>query len=229
MKYWLAVVICLMCACSNPSGDTSQPVKSSFIDLSKRDKPSAITQNPWEEVVTNVTDFSHVTGLFVDIADFEIRDQSEKFMLLAARDSDAGYIRVNLLAQGTPPARPPTSAAWDKGCYFSLMLRAKNLETIIRDARDYGWKPHTEMAYLEFGPSKLHIVVLTHDSGLRVQLYERLTTSLPEAFPGLSVCLCHLISCRWSKTGTSGMISFSKNWGLIHSFMARLMYLRNKK
>jgi len=62
------------------------------------------------------------------------------------------------------------------------MMRAKNLPSIIQDAKALGWTPLTEMAYLEFGPSKLNIVVLTHESGVRVQLYERLTTPLPEGF-----------------------------------------------
>ncbi|MEM9599780.1 MAG: hypothetical protein AAF926_02035, partial [Pseudomonadota bacterium] len=40
------------------------------------------------------------------------------------------------------------------------------------------------VAYLEFGPSQLNVVVLTHqDTGAQVQLYERLTTPLPDDYP----------------------------------------------
>lgn len=183
MRFWWVGLVALLGACGEPAVKAPEPPPDTFVDLSKRDKPPAITQNPWRDVVINVTDFSHATGMFVDIGGFEIRNRSDTSMLLAAPGSDGGYVQLKLVPQGTPPARPASSTAWDKGCYFSLMMRAKNLETIILDAGAYGWKPHTEMAYLEFGPSKLHIVVLTHESGLRVQLYERLTTPIPEVFP----------------------------------------------
>jgi len=165
------------------SPPAAQVKPATFVDLSKRDKPPAITQNPWREVVINVTDFDHVTGLLQSIGGFDVRFKSGQEMLLAAPGSDGGFVRLKKLPAGAQPARPPHSRAWDKGCYFSLMMRAKNLEAIIADAAPLGWNPLTDMAYLEFGPSKLHIVVLTHFSGVRVQLYERLTTPVPEAFP----------------------------------------------
>jgi len=190
LKIWINIVLIaiFLSACEGSADnllqpETDSPETDSFVDLSKRDKPPAITQNPWSEVIVNVSDFSHATGMFVDIGGFEIRNQSTEEMLLAAPGSDGGFVRLKRAPQRTPPARPASSRAWDKGCYFSLMMRAKKLETIIEDARPLGWTTLTEMAFLEFGPSKLHIVVLTHESGIRVQLYERLTTPVPEAFP----------------------------------------------
>jgi len=177
MKHWGLALILLLSGCV-----ADEIVSDEFIDLSKREKPAAITENPWRDVVINVTDFEHATGLFVGIGGFEVREITDTKMLLAAPGSDGGYIRLNLLPKNSEPARPASSRAWDKGCYFSLMMRAKNLHSIIDDAAPLGWSPLTEMAYLEFGPSKLNIVVLTHDSGIRVQLYERLTTPVPEAF-----------------------------------------------
>jgi hypothetical protein len=54
----------------------------------------------------------------------------------------------------------------------------------VADAAPLGWLPKTPVAYLEFGPSKLNVVVLTHqETGAQVQLYERLTTPLPEEYP----------------------------------------------
>lgn len=183
MKYWLAGLMLTLGACGEAAVKTITPESGKFVDLSKRAKPVAITQNPWRDVVINVTDFKHATGLFVDIGGFEIRSQSASSMVIAAPGSTGGYVHLKRVPEGSLPARPASSTAWDKGCFFSLMMRAKNLEDIIDDALPMGWQPHTEMAYLEFGPSKLHIVVLTHESGIRVQLYERLTTPVPEAFP----------------------------------------------
>jgi len=64
------------------------------------------------------------------------------------------------------------------------MMRAKSIPSIIEDAKALGWEPLTKMAYLEFGPSELNIIVLGHiETGIQVQLYERLTTPLPKDFP----------------------------------------------
>ena len=158
------------------------PVEAEWVDLSKRDKPEAITQNPWHEVIINVSSFDDIAPFFIEIGSFETIEKSETDWVLAAPGSEGGFVRLRQIGPAEP-ARPANSRAWDKGCYFSLMMRAKNLETIINDAAALGWLPLTDMAYLEFGPSKLHIVVLTHESGVRVQLYERLTTPVPAAFP----------------------------------------------
>jgi len=83
------------------------------------------------------------------------------------------------------PRRPtrPGARAWDTGCYWSVMVRAKDLQSIIDDAIAMGWWTETSMAYLEFGPSKLNVVVLKGPGGMQVQAYERLTTPLPAGFP----------------------------------------------
>jgi len=176
MKYPAVISCAALLACS------PQSVVLDREDLSIRPKPAAITQNPWQEIVINVESFSDIAPLFEDIGGFERLEQTSTELLLGAKGSEGGYIRLTQIGTA-PPARPATSRAWDKGCYFSLMMRAKNLETIIADAKPLGWTPLTEMAYLEFGPSRLHIIVLTHNSGVRVQLYERLTTPVPAAFP----------------------------------------------
>ena len=71
MKYCFFALICLLSACSQPPANSSQIKTHEFIDLSKRAKPPSITQNPWQEVVINVTDLSHATNFFVGIGDFE--------------------------------------------------------------------------------------------------------------------------------------------------------------
>ena len=179
MKTVLGLIAMLIVSGCSGLATTKLP---EFTDLSKRNKPDAIIQNPWQEVIINVVGFSEIAPFFTEIGQFETIDKSETYWVLAAPGSDNGYVRLRQIG-AADPARPASSTAWDKGCYYSLMMRAKNLETIVRDARELGWTPLTEMAYLEFGPSKLHIIVLTHESGVRVQLYERLTTPVPAAFP----------------------------------------------
>ncbi len=172
------------CAAANDAEEyeADATYSSEFVDLSKRGKPDAITQNPWHDVIVNVAAFEDVAPFFTDIAAFETIEKTDDEWVLGAPGSEGGYVRLREIGKADP-ARPAASRAWDKGCYFSLMMRAKNLSSIIEDARELGWLPLTEMAFLEFGPSRLHIVVLTHSSGMRVQLYERLTTPVPAAFP----------------------------------------------
>ena len=150
-------------------------------DVTLRTKPSAITDKPWQEVVINVEHFEDIAPFFQNIGSFEVLAQSETDLVLGAQGSENGFIHLKTIGEA-PPARPASSRAWDKGCYFSLMMRAKNLPSIIEDAKPLGWTPLTQLAYLEFGPSKLNIVVLTHETGVRVQLYERLTPPLPQDF-----------------------------------------------
>lgn len=174
-----AVVSCT----SLPQSSGNEEARDEWIDLSKRDKPEAVTSYPWQEVIITVTDLDNVAPLFTDIGSFETVERSETSWTIRAPGSDSGYVRfVKTVDPNAKPARPVGSEAWDKGCYFSVMMRAKDMPSIVKDAAALGWKPHTEIAYYEFGPSKLNIVVLTHESGVRVQLYERLTTPLPEGF-----------------------------------------------
>ena len=184
MKYILYILVTatvtLLIGCA-PATKGVTDTEAEWIDLSKRDKPSSINQNPWHEVVINVAQFEDLTSFFQEIAGFEILDQKPDELLLGAPGAESSFIRLKRIGDA-PPARPASSRAWDKGCYFSLMMRAKNLPSIIKDAALIGWVPLTDLAYLEFGASKLHIVVLTHKSGMRVQLYERLNRSIPEGF-----------------------------------------------
>lgn len=189
-KLMLMTTVFLMACAPSKDLETSQvssavvepETTAEWIDLSKRDKPLAISETPWSEVVITVTNISDIAPFFTQIGGFETVEKTDEIWVLRAPGSDSGYVRLIKIADGAKPARPASSRAWDKGCYFSVMMRAKKLETIIEDAAALGWSPLTEMAYYEFGPSKLHIVVLTHKTGVRVQLYERLTTPLPEGF-----------------------------------------------
>ena len=176
-----AIVLGLLCLTGCTANQDTASEAAAFQDLTLRPKPAAITQEPWKEVVITVERFEDIAPLFTQIGGFETLEQSDTDLVLGAKGADGGFVRLRQIGKAEP-ARPATSRAWDKGCYFSVMMRAKNLPSIIEDAAKLGWTPLTELAYLEFGPSKLNIIVLTHNSGMRVQLYERLTTPLPEGF-----------------------------------------------
>lgn len=175
----LALSFMLLAACRENSGLELTPDIAEVSALS-----GTITTQPWQEVVIGVPDFGDVMRFFTQIGNYAVLEQSDATLLLAAPGSDNGYIRFQLTESNAEQTRPFGSRSWDTGCYWSVMLRAKNLVTIIEDAKALGWLPHTEMTYFEFGPSKLNIIVLTHEkTGVQVQLYERLTTPLPEGFP----------------------------------------------
>lgn len=176
----LAVATLFLTACAGVGTDV--PV-STWTDLSDVSKPDAITQSPWAEVVIGVQSFEDVPRLFTDIGGFETVTRTDADWVLRAVGSDSGYVRFKRVDGTAVPTRPFGSRSWDTGCYFSVMMRAKDLPTIITDAKALGWTPLTDMAYLEFGPSQLNIVVLGHQkTGIQVQLYERLTTPLPKGF-----------------------------------------------
>ena len=176
-----AITLAMLCLTGCTANQDPASEAAEFQDLTLRPKPAAITQEPWKEVVITVERFEDIAPLFTQIGGFEILEQSETDLVLGAKGADDGFVRLRRIGKAEP-ARPSKSRAWDKGCYFSLMMRAKNLPSIIEDAAKLGWTPLTELAYLEFGPSKLNIIVLTHKSGVKVQLYERLTTALPQGF-----------------------------------------------
>ena len=187
-KYLLSLAsAALLLGCTPPPAQDEAELTSPppvWTDLSKLEKPSPITDKPWKQLVIGVPSFDDVPKLFTDIGGFETRSRDENSWTISAPNTDGGYIRFELTAPDAVSTRPFGSQSWDTGCYFSVMMRAKNLPSIILDAQKLGWAPLTEMAYLEFGPSKLNIVVLGHKTtGIQVQLYERLTTPIPEGFP----------------------------------------------
>jgi len=137
----------------------------------------------WDAVGIQTYDNAAFARLFTDIGGYDIISRDDTRLVLQ-RDGVGAKIRLTQLPRTAPQARPPDAQAWEPGCYWSLMMRAKDLASIVEDARALGWEPRTDIAYLAFGPSKLNIVVLTHrETGAQVQFYERLTTPVPEAYP----------------------------------------------
>ncbi len=163
--------------------------------------PDPITELPWQEAVISVTDLEKTAEFFKKIGGFEelYRGQSSKSsikhyglssdasaeeLLLSAKDSDVGFIRlIRFDNVGSKKPMRPGSRAWDTGCYFSLMVRMKGLREIYDEAIEMGWWTETPVAEIKFGESRLDVVIFKGPDGLQIQGYDRLEPPLPKSFP----------------------------------------------
>lgn len=160
-----------------------------------------VSDRVWQEVVVSVTDIERSAAFFTQIGGYEAKWQGSlspssirawnlpetatgEALLLGPAGYDAGLIRLVRFDQAGPkqPTRPG-ARAWDTGCYFSLMVRMKDMASIYDDAIALGWWSETPMTYLEFGQSKLNVMIFRGPDGVQVQGYERLSPPLPEAIP----------------------------------------------
>lgn len=108
---------------------------------------------------------------------------SAEAVILAAPGSRHGRVRlVRFDNAGRKVPTRPGARAWDTGCIWSLMVRARDMEAIYDDAVAMGWWTQTPITDLTFGDSQLRVVVFQGPDGLQVQAYERLSPPLPEAF-----------------------------------------------
>ncbi|MDJ0709218.1 MAG: VOC family protein [Woeseiaceae bacterium] len=164
-------------------------------------KETPVTTNVWQEAVVSVTDLDRSAQFFVEIGGYEMKwrgplDPSEirywglpaaasgEALLLGPEGQDSGLIRlVRFDNAGRKQPTRPGARAWDTGCYFSLMVRMKGMPSIYDDAIAMGWWTETPMTYLEFGESRLNVMVFRGPDGMQVQGYERLSPPLPDAIP----------------------------------------------
>jgi len=160
-----------------------------------------VTGSVWQEAVVSVLDLDRSAAFFIDIGGYETRwrgplDSAEiatwglpagasgEAMLLGPAGYDSGLVRlVRFDNAGRQEPMRPGSRAWDTGCYFSLMVRMKDMQAIYDDAIRLGWWTETPITYLEFGSSRLNVVIFKGPYGLQLQGYERLSPALPEAIP----------------------------------------------
>lgn len=160
-----------------------------------------VTTSVWQEAVVSVTDIDRSAQFFTGIGGYEPKwrgplDASEiaawglptsasgEALLLGPAGQDTGLVRlVRFDNAGHRKPTRPGARAWDTGCYFSLMVRMKDMQSIYDDAIAMGWWTETPITYLEFGESKLNVMVFRGPDGIQVQGYERLTPPLPEAIP----------------------------------------------
>ncbi|MEM9529654.1 MAG: hypothetical protein AAGA23_01920 [Pseudomonadota bacterium] len=158
-----------------------------------------ITRDPWLEAVVSVTNLERSAEFFLAVGGYEVRhrgplsatelsafglpaDAAGEALLLGHGDAPAGQLRLVRFDNAGPkvPMRPG-ARAWDTGCYFSLMVRMRDMETIYRDAIALGWWTETPITNLSFGESRLKVMIFRGPDGVQVQGYERLAPPLPEA------------------------------------------------
>ena len=105
-------------------------------------------------------------------------------LVLGKANEDHANIRLIRFTNAGPrvPMRPG-ARAWDTGCYFSLMVRMKDMQAVYDDAIAMGWWTETPITYLEYGTSKLNVTIFRGSDGIQVQGYERLSPPLPPDIP----------------------------------------------
>ncbi|TVQ41084.1 MAG: hypothetical protein EA370_02715 [Wenzhouxiangella sp.] len=152
---------------------------------------------PWREAVISVRDPDSAARFFVEVGGFEELDRGQlgadeidywqldagaagEFLLLRAANTDHGFLRlVRFDGVEQRPIRVG-ARAWDSGGYFSLMMRARDLDSVYDDALALGWMSESEPVRFDFGPSVLANVVLKGPDGINIALYERLEPPLDE-------------------------------------------------
>ena len=161
-----------------------------------------ITDKPWREAVLSVTDPDVTARFFKEIGGYEELGRGsvsassiaawgldpeatgDYLLLRAPMGGDFGHIRlVSFENAGRRVPMRPGARAWDTGCYFSMMIRVKDMQSIYDDAIRLGWWTETPITALNFGISDLRVVIYRGPDGVQVQTYDRLSPPLPEAIP----------------------------------------------
>ncbi|MEM8981856.1 MAG: hypothetical protein AAGC71_02425 [Pseudomonadota bacterium] len=164
-------------------------------------EPPPLTETAWKEAVVSVTDLDRTAEFFIELGGYKPQwrgvmsrtelaawglstEASGEALLLSQPGVDGPFIRlVRFDDAGDKVPTRPGARAWDTGCYFSLMVRAKGLESLYDDAIALGWWTETPISYLKFGDSELNVVVFRGPDGVQVQAYERLSLPIPAEFP----------------------------------------------
>lgn len=164
-------------------------------------KAEPLTQQPWQEVVLSVTDLDRTAEFFTEIGGYKEKwrgpiDPSElrswglkesssgEALVLSQGSREEGFVRLLRFDNvGFKQPTRPGSRSWDSGCFFSIMVRMRDMQSVYRDAIELGWWTETPITQHTFGESRLNIVVFQGPDGVQVQSYERLSLPIPEAFP----------------------------------------------
>ena len=160
-----------------------------------------VTTLPWQEVVVSVSHIERTARFFLEIGSYEEKwrgpldssllaawelpeGASGEALLLGPAGYGSGLIRlVRFDNAGERVPMRPGSRAWDTGCYFSMMIRMKNMQEIYRHAIDLGWWTETPITPVSFRGSRLLVVIYRGPDGVQVQGYERLSPPLPGSIP----------------------------------------------
>ena len=108
----------------------------------------SVTDRPWQEAVVSVRDIDVTARFFREIGGYEEKWQgpidpaealawqlpdgaSGESLLLGPAGQDTGLLRLVRFDQaGRQEPMRPGARAWDTGCYFSLMIRMKDMQAI---------------------------------------------------------------------------------------------------
>ena len=199
-------------------------------DAAGKANADAVTQQPWQEVVVSVSDIDRTARFFAEIGQYEgkwrgaldesliagwelPKAASGEALLIGPRDYETGLVRL-VRFDNAPERVPmrPGSRTWDTGCYFSMMVRMKNMPEIYRRAIDLGWWRETPVTPVYFRGSELRAVIYRGPDGVQVQGYERLTPPLPDSIPEFE-----------TMTGPFNMMQMVKNRDATHDFFTRIL------
>ena len=160
-----------------------------------------VTTLPWQEVVVSVSRIDRTARFFLEIGGYEEkwrgplnaslpaawglpRGASGEVLVLGPGEYDTGLVRlVRFDGAGERMPMRPGARTWDTGCYFSMMVRMKNMNDIYRRAIDLGWWTETPVTPVSFRGSQLLVVIYRGPDGVQVQGYERLRPPLPDSIP----------------------------------------------
>ena len=195
------------------------------------ERPSeAVTQQPWQEVVVSVSDLDRTARFFVEIGQYEAKwrghlhsslvaawelpeGASGEALVVGPPGYETGLVRlVRFDNAGERVPMRPGSRTWDTGCYFSMMVRMKNMPEIYRRAIDLGWWTETPVTPVYFRGSELRAVIYRGPDGVQVQGYERLTPPLPDSIPEFE-----------TMTGPFNMMQMVKDRDATHDFFTRVL------
>jgi len=152
--------------------------------------PVPITDQPWQEVVVSVTNLDRTARFFGLIGGYEEkwrgaltpaeiafwgldRSASAEALLLGPRGRDSGLVRlVRFDGVGRKEPTRPGARAWDTGCYFSLNVHTRGIQSIYDDAISMGWWSETPITATQVGDSTRNAVVFRGPDGVQVLAIE---------------------------------------------------------
>ncbi len=189
-----------------------------------------VTRRPWQEVVVSVSDIDRTARFFVEIGQYEQRwrgpldeslaaawelpqGASGEALLLGPAGYQSGLLRlVRFDGAGARVPMRPGARAWDTGCFFSMMVRMKDMPEIYRQAIDLGWWTETPITPVRFRGSELRVVIYRGPDGVQVQGYERLRPPLPDSIPPFKTL-----------TGPFNMMQTVRDRDVTHDFFTRVL------
>lgn len=189
-----------------------------------------VTKLPWQEVVVSVSHIDRTARFFAGIGGYEAKwrgpldptlaaawglpqEAGGEALLLGPAGYGSGLIRlVRFDNAGERVPMRPGSRAWDTGCYFSMMIRMKDMPEIYRRAIDLGWWTETPIARISFRDSELLVVIYRGPDGVQVQGYERLKPPLPDSIPAFETL-----------TGPFNIMQMVTDRDATHDFFTRVL------